>query len=347
VGKLPCADRLWLDPVRAEQATHQLVAKHKAARFQGQNVVDLCCGIGGDTFALAPVVKSLVSLDLDAAAIRRLRRNLEILDTSSNVTVVRGNAIRPPVGPDFLIHIDPDRRANDRSGRPTRKIDEYVPGSDVLVQLMKSYRGGAIKLGPASDFEDLEKRGRVAGIRVESEIISLAGECKEATLWFGSLAGEFARRATQLPSGETLAGKTAGITSIALPDSNETDRWIFEVDPALGRSGLVANFARKNGLQPLSPDGSWLTGPVSIDSPWISRFEIVEEVAADRKVVRNTLRKLGWGTAVVKTRGGQGTERYARWFDENPQGNSPETMFVAHAPGGRTRAILAMRASTT
>src|SRR5690606_4135508 len=51
-AKFRNADQMWFDRVALEQATSEAVARHKAARFQGE-VDDLCCGIGGDTLALA------------------------------------------------------------------------------------------------------------------------------------------------------------------------------------------------------------------------------------------------------------------------------------------------------
>lgn len=341
-GKLPEAERLWLDPVRTEQATHRIVASHKALRFAGAKVADLCCGIGGDTFALAAVADAIVALDRDADTIRRLKFNLEILGFDHQVRPVLGDAASPPVPPDWAIHIDPDRRSNDRSGRPVRQIDAYAPGMTALIRLMKTYRGGAIKLGPASDFATLEKAARTAGVRAETEIVSLDGECKEATLWFGQLAGDAPRRATLLPSGESICGKECLIVSADDPAS-KTHRWLYEADPALTRSGLVDRIAAPLGLSAYTPDGAWLVGSGPADSPWLTPFEVVAEIAADRKIVRAEARKLGWTTAVVKTRGGQGADRFSGWFDSKPGGKTRETMLVLHRPGGKSRAILAIR----
>jgi len=341
-GKFPMADQLWLDPVRAEQATHQIVAGHKARRFADGMVLDICCGAGGDTFALSGKATAVISLDFDRDTIRRLSRNLEILGLAERVLPVLGDAALPPAPQDVLIHIDPDRRAREHAGRPTRQLDEYQPGVEVLIDLMRHFPGGAIKLGPASDFDTLEVRAVRAGVKIETEVISLDGECKEATLWFGSLAGECRRRATLLPGGCTIAGKAARIAGRA--DSHESlDRWLFELEPALIRSGLAGTFAMQRKLQAVTADGAWLTGPDAVDSPWARRFEIVEMLPADRKVVRAAARKLGWKAAVVKTRGGVSAEKFAGWFDANPAGDAPETLLISKSAEGKSRAILALR----
>ncbi len=341
-GKFPAADRLWLDPVRAEQATHRFVSEHKARRFADANVMDLCCGAGGDTFALAGMARSVISLDRDPDTVRRLSWNLAILGLSGQVLPVLGDATRPPARRDVLIHIDPDRRARDHSGRPTRQLDEYQPGVEVLIDLMRHFPGGAIKLGPASDFDTLETRAVRAGVKFETEVISLDGECKEATLWFGSLAGESRRRATLLPGGCTMTGKAARMAELA-DDRESLGHWLYELEPALIRSGLAGAFAAEHRLKAVTADGAWLTGPDAVDTPWARRFEVVETVPADRKIVRAAARKLGWKAAVVKTRGGVSAEKFAGWFDANPAGDATETLLISKSANGKSRAILALR----
>ena len=57
---------MWFERTGLEQATAEPVARHKARRFAGRTatVIDLCCGIGGDTLALADWAE-VVAVDLD------------------------------------------------------------------------------------------------------------------------------------------------------------------------------------------------------------------------------------------------------------------------------------------
>src|SRR4051794_28360958 len=48
-AKFDRADRMWFEATGLEQSTAELVARHKARRFDSARVLDLCCGIGGDT----------------------------------------------------------------------------------------------------------------------------------------------------------------------------------------------------------------------------------------------------------------------------------------------------------
>ena len=66
--------QMWVDPIAIEQATSELVARHKASRFACPLVVDLCAGIGGDALALA-ARSDVLAVDLDQGMCRRLGYN--------------------------------------------------------------------------------------------------------------------------------------------------------------------------------------------------------------------------------------------------------------------------------
>src|SRR5947209_6522715 len=145
------ADRMWFEPRGVEQATAEAVARHKARRFAGQPrwVVDLCCGIGGDSLALAAGA-GVLAVDADEGMCRRCQWNAEVYGVGSRVQAVRARAEAMHLPDGSLIHVDPDRRARD--GPRARRVGDYTPGLDFLRSLPARCRGGAIKLGPASDF---------------------------------------------------------------------------------------------------------------------------------------------------------------------------------------------------
>src|SRR5437773_2735446 len=64
--KFPELPYVWATPEAREQATHALLAAHKARQFAQMNparIFDLCCGIGGDALALAEVAP-VTAIDL-------------------------------------------------------------------------------------------------------------------------------------------------------------------------------------------------------------------------------------------------------------------------------------------
>lgn len=343
VGKFIDADKLWLDPVRVEQATHHVVAEHKAKRFQGLAVADICCGLGGDSFALARQARGVLSVDLDRDALRRLDFNAGVYGLCSQIMSVQGDASRDLFDKSIAVHIDPDRRAADHVGRPRFSLDACQPSLQTLLAYMTAHNGGAIKLSPGSDFEWLEKKAAALGVRTETEVISLSGECREATVWFGQLAGEYPRRATILPGQFEIAGMpVALIRETAGPKQGD---WLFELDPAVVRSGLAAQFADANQLHALTPDGAWLfSHDIRQDiSGMVQKFHLLYFTSVDRRAVRKMLQNLGWSTSVVKTRGRINAAEIQKWLEKQPSGKATETLIVITMPGMPSMAIAAKR----
>ncbi|MEO1998386.1 MAG: hypothetical protein ABGZ17_24335, partial [Planctomycetaceae bacterium] len=186
-------EALWLDRQSLEQATSEIVAQHKARRFSGFTW-DFCCGIGADTIALS-AHGDVGAVDICLLNCYRTRWNSEAYGVADRVHTVCADVADLPAHNAYL-HIDPDRRASGR-GRAVR-IDDYLPGLDQLRSLTQTFPGGAIKLSPAADFGGKFPES-------ELELISVRGECKEATSWFGELAGHVEHRATVLPSGVSIA----------------------------------------------------------------------------------------------------------------------------------------------
>lgn len=367
-GKFEQAGRMWLEPVAVEQATAEPVARHKAARFAAARtgsiagesrsvVVDLCCGIGGDTIALAqggPVL----AVDLDAGMTRRARWNAEVYGVGDHVLAVRSTAERMPIPTGSLVHLDPDRRAgtatgedrqNTRRNRPARAIEDYAPGPAFWTALRSRARGGAIKLSPAADF--------ATAFPIESgcevELISLRGECKEATAWFGELAESGCRRrATRLPEGATWSDREG-------EDRNHRDaprpaavgplgEFLFDPDPSLIRAGLLDGFARAHGLSRVAESIDYLTGPEAVDSPFLAAFAVQDVASMDFKHLRRMIARHDVGALEIKVRGLAVTPESLR-ARLKPDGTQPATLLIigpgrgdgdGHQPA---RAVLARR----
>ncbi len=330
--KFAQADRMWLEPIGLEQATAEPVARHKAERFAGAVVFDLCCGIGGDATALAGSARGVVAVDLDEGMTRRARWNAEVHGVGHRLVPIRARVEETAIPADCLVHVDPDRRVH--SATRARSIDDYAPGLDYLRGLVVGARGGAIKLGPASDFA----RG-FAGLPVEFEVVSLGGECKEATVWFGELAGA-ARRATHLPDAATWTDRDSGPTA-GRPVTDHPSAWVFDPDPSLGRAGLLDGFAAAHGLERIGPNCDLLTGPDRVESPFLAAFEVDETMPLDLKRLRRTVADRHLGPLEIKTRGLNLRPEDLR-KTLRPDGPNPATLLLV---GGRgpSLAIVARR----
>jgi SAM-dependent methyltransferase len=315
-AKFTRADRMWLDRRRLEQATAESVARHKAKRFR-ETAWDLCCGIGGDAIALAEYCQ-VVAVDIDPAACLRTTWNAEVYDVASRVeTQCRDLHSVVPTG--GLLHIDPDRRAGSE-GKVSR-IEDYQPGLSELQELITRSRGGAIKVGPASNFG-----GKFAD--AEIEIISLSGECKEATVWFGELAGSQPFRATVLPAGATVAGHPLDAAAAVRP----LGRYIYDPDPAVVRAGLIDVVAESLGLDRLDSAEEYLTGNERIDSPFVRAFEVLAELPNNESPLRSWLRTSDFGQVEIKCRHIPVKAEVLRRRLPLP-GDQPGVVFVARLDG--------------
>ncbi|MDA1165732.1 MAG: class I SAM-dependent methyltransferase [Planctomycetota bacterium] len=281
------AGEMWFSPKGLEQATSEVVAAHKAGRFAGR-VYDFCCGIGADSVALGLRGCDVTSVDLSPPCCLMTEWNAEVYGVADRIAVV-GSDIGDVKLRDGLLHIDPDRRPG--AGQRVRRVEDCEPGLSVLLELTSQFPGGAIKLSPASNFG-----GKFANCEVE--LVSLGGECREATIWFGELAGDASFRATVLPSGATLSAEPLS----AWTNVGELGAWIYDPDPAVVRSGLVDALAERLGLRRLDDAEEYLTGDIWVDSPFVRPFEVLENLPNNDRDVRRAFGRYKFGEAEIKCR---------------------------------------------
>jgi hypothetical protein len=332
-GKFEHGDRLWVDLTGVEQATSELVARHKAARFNCPLVVDLCAGVGGDALALAGR-SDVLAVDLDFGMCHRLEYNAAVYGVAGRVLPVRARAEAFAIPSDAWLHLDPDRRVLPR-GR-ARLLHDYAPGPDFWRKAAQRVAAGAIKLSPASDFAK-----HFSDSEHEIELVSLRGECKEATLWFGELVS-CRRRATRLPENVTWTDRDGPTTEWAPVAPLAT--WIYDPDPALLRAGLLDGFARAHQLNRVGEGVHYLTGGRLVSTPFLTPFEIQEVSALDLKRLRRVIARNEIGTLEIKVRGVDIAPEVLR-ARLQPRGARSATLLVIGGSGA-ARAVLAHRTST-
>ncbi|MFN9719696.1 MAG: class I SAM-dependent methyltransferase [Planctomycetota bacterium] len=289
IGKLPDAELLWLTRVGLEQSTSWSVARHKARRFRGNPVViDLCCGIGVDASNIATEAHVL-AVDSSHAMCIRSGWNAEIWGRGDQVETMCGDAGASDWAGQ-MVHVDPDRRAE--SDRPTKRLELYQPNLEWMQKLSRTAAGGAIKIGPASNF--LQK---FPGCEIE--LISLDGECREATVWFGSLGGLHSFRATVLPSGESIS---ADPLSAWTNTTEQLGRYLFDPDPAIVRSGLLDVMAEHHQLLRLDADEEYLTADTLPETSFVTAFEVEVVLPNNIKDLKKYLRNRGSRNYEIKCR---------------------------------------------
>ncbi len=324
---------MWVDPKGVEQSTAEPVARHKASRFEAALVVDLCAGIGSDTLALA-ARSNVLAIDLDHGMCRRIRYNANVYGVSDRVLAIHSRAEQFAIPAGAWVHLDPDRRAT--APRRASRLVEYRPGPEFWISLIRLVPAGAIKLSPAADFTS-----HFADSAVEIELISLRGECKEATVWFGGLVS-CRRRATRLPENVTWTDRE-NPNNHAAPVA-PAGCLIYDADPSLLRAGLLDGFACEHKLSRLAEGVDYLTADHLVTSPFLTAFELREACSLDLKAIKRLIGKHEIGTLEIKVRGADVAPEALR-AKLKPRGARAGSLLIL---GGRgtARAFLAQRVST-
>ncbi len=276
-GHLPQAEQLWLTRVGLEQCTAWEVARHKAGRFQNApRVFDLCCGIGVDASSIAAFT-NVIAVDNSPSMCVRAAWNADIWGHSERFES-RCQDVSDVSWSGEIVHVDPDRRAD--SDRPTKRLEQYQPNLEWMQKLTRTAVGGGIKIGPASNFQQ-----KFPGCEIE--LISLNGECREATVWFGSLAGEHIFRATILPTGESISEDPL---SAWTNTTTEVGAFLFDPDPAIVRSGLLDVMAEQNQLLRLDPEEEYLTADRLPQTGFVTGFQVEAVLPNNLKTLKQHLK---------------------------------------------------------
>lgn len=261
-GKFSQAERLFFTREALEQASGEVVARYRAGRLAGwSRLADLCCGIGGDTLALAAAGLAVEAVELDPLRAAMTAANAAALGLTERVCVHTADARTVALGSIGAAFADPARRA---AGCRHLDPENYTPPLSALRDRFPPGFPLAVKVAPGVDV------AAVAGPHTEVEFVSLDCEMKDCVLWYGPLRSA-ARRATVLPAGATLS---ADDPVPPLPAGARPDEFILDPDPAVVRAGLAGLLALQLGLQAFDPAIALLAAGRPVPSPFLIAYRI-------------------------------------------------------------------------
>ena len=178
--KLPTlyAARCVIPPRAFEQSSSEESAERKP--LCGDSCLDLTCGLGIDTMALAKRFRRVVSIERDEALAEVVRYNMALMGID-NVEVVCSSAEEyvDRCSEQFdWVFVDPDRRSD--KGNKMVCMEDCSPNIlSLMPRLREIAKRVAIKLSPMFDCAEAFRLLSPA----EVEVVSIAGECKELNIY--------------------------------------------------------------------------------------------------------------------------------------------------------------------
>jgi SAM-dependent methyltransferase len=286
------AASLFFTPDGLEQATRDVVARRRAARFAAvgaSNLVDLCCGVGADLIAFARAGIAVTGVDADPVTAAVAAANIATLALPARVVCADASAV-DLTGYDAAF-CDPARRSG---GRRVFDPNAYSPPWPFLLDLAATVPQTGVKVAPGID------HALVPGT-AEAEWVSVGGDVVEAALWFGDLATA-RRRATVLPGQGGDAAELTGTGSRTAPVA-PARRWLYEPDGAVVRAHLVAEFAEAIDGTLLDQTIAYVTSDQLTETPFGKAYEITDVMPFSVKRLRALLAARGVGRLTIKKRG--------------------------------------------
>jgi predicted RNA methylase len=287
--KFTRADQMFFTRAGLEQASAEVAASHSARRFEGMAAVaDLCCGIGGDLAALAKCADRVLAVDADLGTLRFARRNVSGHATAAVFFVCADvQLVAPALLPGISgVFIDPARRTY---GRRLRAGDSRPP-LEWCLGLASWVEAVGIKTAPGLPREAVPDGW-------EAEFVAVGRGLKEALLWSPGVASA-RRRATVLPSGDTLVDATGETVPVADPGD-----YLLDPNPAVTRAGLVQELARELGAWQIDPMIAFLSADGPISTPFARTLRVLDSMPWHEKQAAKKLRALGIGSADIRRRG--------------------------------------------
>jgi hypothetical protein len=292
-AKFADADRLLFTREGLEQATGDRIAAHRADRYAPfGNIVDLCCGIGGDLMALAglPGVRSLTAVDLDPVHLFLATHNARVAAPGAAIAPLLADVRTVPIRPEDAVFIDPARR--DARGRMGGYASE--PPLDWSISLADRTAGVGIKAAPGIPHE-LVPEGW------ELETIAMGSDLKEAVLWSPSLAT--APRSATVITGDDIH-RLLPVPGDAVPIREPASgQWLLDPNPAITRAGLVQDLARTLDAAMIDEEIGFLLADHQVETPFARSLRIVGSMPWHEKALKRFLREIDAGPVDIRRRG--------------------------------------------
>ena len=296
-NKFPRASEMFFTTRGYEQATSERLAQYKSSLLPaGSKILDICSGIGGDLAGFASRHEA-TGLDLDPLMCEYARRNATLCRGTTPEVLCR-DALEVDWGGFDLIHVDPDRRHEQRTTDP-----RFIRPS--LKQILERAAGRplAIKLAPATKLPDELKP------LFHREWVGEGRECKQQIAWLNFPPRSSGRKSATLvrDDGSFITVQQSSIPARNVPrhclEAADLAEFIYEPHSVVLAARLVDSLASEHGLRRVSPGIAYLSGGPIEASPLLAGFRILSVKPAEIRQVSAELKSLDAGVMEWKKRG--------------------------------------------
>jgi len=289
--KFERAREMYFTRQALEQSSAEIISAHRARRYETAgftNLADLGCGIGGDALSMSAFA-DVAGVDWNPVRLAMAQENNRVYGRGHNFHPLQADLIElSPLAVDALF-ADPGRR--DEFGRRIFSVHEYRPPLSIFEAWLAQVPNQGLKVSPGIDYAEIPAA-------VETEFISVNGEVREGVLWYGDLRTSAGRRATLLPSGETMTDEV-----VEPIDSTEPKEYLYEPDGAVIRAHLVEQLAHRLSATKIDERIAYLTAAEAQDTPFARRYVLEDAIPFQLKRLRHYLRQRNIGRLTIKKRG--------------------------------------------
>lgn len=290
----------WWTRTTLEQATRPVLAARHAARIVAAGcgrVVDLGCGAGSDSLAMAAAGLEVLAVDRDPDALVALAATAADLGlpVRTRLADVRDVVVELTPDPGTALFVDPARR--EHGGGRRMHPESWSPPWSWVLDLAGTHRVVGAKVAPGIPHAVIP---RVA----EAQWSSVGGDLLEAAIWWDGEPPAAHRRALVHPQSGGPAAELTDAAGIPGARVGQPGQWLVEPDPAVIRAGLVSLLADHLRGWLLDPQIAYISGSgVPPQTPMGASFTVRDQVPFARKPMRRWLVEHGFGNVVIKKRG--------------------------------------------
>lgn len=217
-----------------QYTTPENIADYRAKKLKCNTIVDLCCGIGGQTIYFSRYCKKVYAIDINRNKIKIAKKLCRKLNLK-NVELICNDVLDPKIISIIknadIIFMDPERPIFEEK----REMESIHPNiNDIISLYSKVSSNFCIELPPQIDINKIN-------YNCEKEFISINNSINRLTIYFGKLKKNEVT-AISLSSKYKLSSFEKPINNIKI--TNIPKKYIYEIDIVIKYSNLFEYMIR-------------------------------------------------------------------------------------------------------